>query len=108
MLSLKGPKFCTHELGGESPIIRKFTFEEKFAIKLSQVDFCSDESIKKFVHWVASAAMGEDLKIPEVSFGYQLDHRLDYNEDDPYVYFRDHINRFVSSSKDRLEVLKRC
>ena len=43
--------------------------------------------------------MGEDHDIPEVQFGYQLDHYFDYDEIDPIVHFERNVHEYIESSK---------
>jgi len=98
-LSLKGPGKCVKKPSYEFPSAKVFSFRERFAIRLTKLDLSNHEDIKQFVTWVARNAMGEDHDIPEVRFGYQLDHYLDYDEIDPIVHFERNVHEYLESSK---------
>jgi hypothetical protein len=98
-LSLKGPARCIKKPSYEFPDAKEFSFRERFAIRLTKLDLSKQEDIREFVKWAARNAMGEDLDIPEVQFGYQLDHYLDYDEIDPIVHFERNVHEYIESSK---------
>lgn len=104
-LSLKGPEKCMKISFYEFPEPKTFSFLEIFSIKMHLLEMNSEESIKQFISWISSESMGEDLSIPEVSFGYQLEHRLSYDEGCPIQYLEQHINEFIPSSIERLKEL---
>ncbi|MGV8835737.1 hypothetical protein [Cellvibrio sp.] len=91
-LSLKGPTYCENLDSYVFPKTRKFSFLERFAIKLTTLDFTSDESIKQFIDWTSREAMGEDLKVPEVLFGYLLEEESCYDEGNPLNVFNSEID----------------
>lgn len=97
-LSLKGPAKCMKSPSYEFPSSKEFSFRERFAIRLTKLDLANHEDVKRFVTWVARNAMGEDHDIPEVQFGYQLDHYLDYDEIDPVVHFERNVPKYMESS----------
>ncbi len=98
-LSLKGPVQCVKKPSYEFPSRKEFSFRERFAIRLTKLDLANHEDVKNFVTWVARNAMGEDHDTPEVQFGYQLDHYLDYDEIDPVVHFERNVHEYLESSK---------
>ena len=100
-LSLKGPSVCAKLQEHEFPSAEEFSFSDRFALKLYKTDLDQEESKKKFVSWVVREAMGENMETPEVGFGYQLEHRLSYDEDDPVVYFENYVHPFLEKSKER-------
>lgn len=98
-LSLKGPAKCVKKPSYEFPCAKEFSFRERFAIRLTKLDLSNHENVKQYVTWVARNAMGEDHDTPEVQFGYQLDHYLDYDEIDPVVHFERNVHEYMESSK---------
>jgi hypothetical protein len=104
-LSLKGPEVCVKKPSYEFPSRMKFTFREKFAIRLAKLNLESAEEKKQFINWTARHAMGEDQNIPEVQFGYQLDHYLDYDQMDPLVYFERNVELYREASEKILNLL---
>ena len=98
-LSLKGPSTCAKKPSYEFPSAIEFSFKERFSIRLTKLDQTNHEAVKKFVYWVARNAMGEDHEIPEVQFGYQLDHYFDYDEIDPVVHFERNVHEYFESSQ---------
>jgi hypothetical protein len=57
-------------------------YATEFALRASAVQLTSDEPVLSFCRWCARFAMGEDLQLPAVAFGYQVEHLL-YDCDDP-------------------------
>jgi len=100
-LSLKGPAFCESLDPYIFPRTRKFSFLERFAIKLATLNLTSDESIKQFIDWTSREAMGEDLKIPEVLFGYLLEEASCYDEGNPLNVF----NSEIDALKPRCQII---
>ncbi len=100
-LSLKGPTQCEKLDSYIFPKTRKFSFSERFAIKLASLDFESNESIMQFIDWASRAAMGGDLKIPEVLFGYLLEEEFCYDKGNPQKVF----NLEIESLKSKSEVV---
>ena len=98
-LSLKGPKVCVKKASYDFPDRMEFSYQQRFAIRLMRLDLSARPDIRKFISWVASNAMGEDRKSPEVMFGYHLDHYLDYDEIDPEIYFERNIQEYIDSSE---------
>ncbi|RYG11833.1 MAG: hypothetical protein EOO07_19980 [Chitinophagaceae bacterium] len=100
-LSLKGPARCAKLDSYIFPSARKFSFTERFAVTLATLNFSSKESVLKFVEWVSCEAMGEDLKIPEVLFGYLIEEEFCYEEGNPLkVFYKE-----IESLKLRSEVV---
>jgi hypothetical protein len=60
-LSLKGPAFYENLDSYLFPPARKFSFIEKFSIRLSGLNFSSSESILQFCEWVSRKAIIEEL-----------------------------------------------
>ncbi|MBU2709027.1 hypothetical protein KCM76_23730 [Zooshikella marina] len=54
---------------------------------------------------MARNAIGEDYEIPEVQFGYQLDHYFDYDEVDPIIYFERNVYQYMESSQELVNSL---
>jgi hypothetical protein len=81
-LSLEGPARCVHKPEFEfpaGPIILPYATE--FALRSAAADLSSDNSLLEFCRWCARAAMGEELQLPEVAFGFQVEHLLYHCED---------------------------
>jgi len=74
MLSLKGPTFCAKLPDYEFPSARVFSFIEEFALRTKDLNRQSRESMDNFLRWVSTECMGRDIDIPEVNFGYHVDH----------------------------------
>lgn len=98
-LSLKGPSYCTKLDSYVFPVARVFSFSERFAIRLEALNWTSKESIMEFSDWASRAAMGEDLKIPEVLFGYYLDEEFCYDKGNPLKLFNEEIVLLKPKSK---------
>ena len=73
-LSLKGPDFCSNLPEREFPPAREFSFIEEFALRTKNLNVEAIDEKNDFLNWVSTECMGEDLEIPEVSFGYHIDH----------------------------------
>ena len=52
-------------------------YVQQFALRATRTRLDSDASVLKFAEWAARNCIGEDLDLPLVSFGYQVDHLLD-------------------------------
>jgi hypothetical protein len=98
-LSLKGPSYCAKLDSYVFPVARVFSFSERFAIRLEALNWNSKESIMEFIDWSSRAAMGEDLKVPEVLFGYCLDEEFCYDKGNPLKLFNEEIEFLKPKSK---------
>ncbi len=106
-LSLKGPSRYLKLPSYEVPQKMEFTFQERFALRLSKLNRDSLGDVKQFITWAARTSMGEDHEVKEVLFGYQLDHYLDYDDIDPVVHFERNIHEYVESSESIVNSLLR-
>lgn len=100
-LSLKGPSHCENLESYVFPEMRKLSFSEKFAVRLKSIDITSSESLMKFITWASCEAMGEDLRNPEVLFGYLLDEAFGYEEGNPLALF----HREIEPLKQKAELV---
>lgn len=100
-LSLKGPTRCENLDPFIFPRIRNFSFTERFSIRITTLNFASNESILQFIDWISREAMGEDLTLPEVLFGYLLEEQFCYDEGNPLNVF----NREIEPLKLRGEIV---
>ena len=100
-LSLKGPARCEKLDSYLFPRARKFSFNERFSVKLAMLNYSSNQSIIQFCEWVSCEAMGEDLKIPEVLFGYLIEEEFCYEQGNPLKVF----HREIEPLKLRSEVV---
>lgn len=73
-LSLKGLSYCLKLPSYEFPGPREFTYIEEFALRTKNLDHKNEDEKSRFLNWVSSKCMGRDIKIPEVNFGYLIDH----------------------------------
>lgn len=55
----------------------KLSYVQGFSLRATRTSLDSDESVLKFADWAARNCIGEDLTLPMVSLGYQIDHLLD-------------------------------
>lgn len=73
-----GPERClkrpTYEFRARP---EQLDYVQQFALRATKTSLASDASALKFAEWAASNCLGEDLKLPFVSFGYQFDDLLD-------------------------------
>ncbi len=88
-LSLEGPSRCVRWAEFEFPAGSvKLPYATEFALRASAASLESKEQVLSFVHWCARSAMGEELELPEVAFGYQVEHLLcDRDESDEAVRY---------------------
>ncbi|WKE66969.1 hypothetical protein PVT67_06960 [Gallaecimonas kandeliae] len=73
-LSLKGPSYCLKLPSYEFPGPRKFTYIEEFALRTKILVPKNEDEKSRFLNWLSSECMGRDIKIPEVYFGYLIEH----------------------------------
>jgi hypothetical protein len=99
-LSLKGPMLCSKLPSYIFPGPRKFNFSERFSIRLEKLNWNSEQSVNEFIDWASRAAMGEDLNIPEVLFGYCLDEEFCYDGGNPLGFFNEEISKYKEKSKN--------
>lgn len=104
-LSIKGPAACVKLPVHEFPVAEEFSFVEQFALRLQKTDLSREKSKMNFISWVSQSAMGKNINISEVSFGYELEHRLSYHEDDPMLYFEKHITQFLPKAKKTVDLI---
>ncbi len=93
------------------PVRRKFNYSEEFALRVQRLDVSNIDEANQFIDWVSKAAMGLDIEKPDVAFGYQMDHYIDYNEGvDPYDYLASEVEGLKKStailSKELWEEIK--
>ncbi|MEK8034863.1 hypothetical protein AACH06_28935 [Ideonella sp. DXS29W] len=53
------------------------SYLQEFSLRAVALDLESPEACRQFADWAACHAMGQNLDLAEVSFGYQLDHLLE-------------------------------
>jgi len=97
-LSLKGPVYCSKLPSYQFPASRKFSFSERFAVRLEALNWSSEKIVMEFIEWVSRASLGEDLNIPEALFGYLLDEEFCYDEGNPLALFNEGISTYKSKS----------
>lgn len=73
-LSLKGPDICLKMPNYAFPRVRELSYYEEFSLRLVKLNENYDSEVINFVQWAACAAMGLDIKQPEVHLGYLVDH----------------------------------
>lgn len=73
-LSLKGPAECTKRPSYEFPDGRIFSFRERFALRVVNLNLDDESEVNEFIEWLTRDCMGENLDFPEVSLGYHVDH----------------------------------
>lgn len=102
LLSLHGPEYCVKLQNHEFPDKREFTFFEGFSIHTVSLDLNSEESIKKYVNWMIYESLGLDIELPEVKFGYYLDHYFSECDDKEYAhnYLIEEIEKFKPRCKE--------
>lgn len=86
-LSVLGPARCMARPSAEFLYIPFFSFLENFAVRAGLLDLEAPRAVEAFVEWISHAAMGEDLNVPEVKFGYYVEHLLSDDSLDLAVYF---------------------
>jgi len=82
-------------------------YVQQFALRATKTRLDSDASVLRFAEWAARNCIGEDLKLPMVSFGYQLDHLLDDCRDQQAAldFVREELPRFLSECRQVVETL---
>jgi hypothetical protein len=75
-LSLYGPGACWKNPLLQLPQPVSLSFSDRFALRAVSLQLDDSSSVQAFVAWVARAAMGEDLELPDVQLGYEVDHCL--------------------------------
>lgn len=101
-LSLDGPEQCLKRAEFEFPVRPvDLNYLTGFAFRAVSTALESSESCLAFANWAARTAMGEDLDVPEVVLGYQLDHLLDDCGDDAaaVTLVRDELPRFLPNCR---------
>jgi hypothetical protein len=73
-LAIQGPSKCTARSASEFIEVPWLDFAFRFSLRVQTTDFTSAAELDHFILWTASACMGEDSDLPEVKFGYRLDH----------------------------------
>ncbi|RBO82655.1 hypothetical protein [Marinomonas aquiplantarum] len=103
-LSVKGPEFCSKKPWYEFPSAKTFSFSESFALRASKLDIENNTEIECFIEWLIDASMCEDLELPEVSFGYNVDHYA-WNFQLAIKYFKENIQELLPNCRDRANSL---
>lgn len=100
-LSLNGVGRDTRLRECSFPKSREFTFLEIFSLRVVAFDFNLENEPEDFVSWIVDASLGKDVSIPEVHFGYLLDHYFfECNDIDFAVeYLQKEIKQFYIKSK---------
>jgi hypothetical protein len=75
-LSVRGPARCMAGPSNEFLEVPFLAFLESFAVRVSLLEVDATGQVDAFIEWISRAAMGEDLDVPEVKFGYQVEHLL--------------------------------
>jgi len=73
-LSMRGPARCMAGSSSEFLDVPFLPFLEIFAIRACLLDLKATGQVDAFIEWISRSAMGEDLDVPEVKFGYQVEH----------------------------------
>jgi hypothetical protein len=73
-LSLKGPDLCLKISVHDFPEARDFSYIEEFSLRLVKLNENYDLEVDKFVQWVSTTAIGEDIDQREVHLGYLVEH----------------------------------
>ncbi|MCB9886045.1 MAG: hypothetical protein H6838_11155 [Planctomycetes bacterium] len=82
---------------------RTAEFGVEFAFASARVDLADRGGVVRFARWLAGASLGEDLDLPEVVLGYQVDHYLDQGDVDLAVQcVREGLPGILSSRRDLL------
>ncbi|MDI4634572.1 hypothetical protein J7U46_16050 [Pelomonas sp. V22] len=98
-LSLYGPAQCLRRSDSDfAAALTPLPYSTEFALRASALPMSSAESVLAFCKWCARSAMGEELAIPEVSFGYHVDHLLHdcYLEEEAIGYARSKLPELLS------------
>ncbi|MCG7984530.1 MAG: hypothetical protein JAY90_17475 [Candidatus Thiodiazotropha lotti] len=105
ILSLKGPRYCQKLPEHEFPQSREFTFNEEFALRTKDLNVDLDEEKQRFLRWVSSECMGLDIQIPEVKFGYHIDHYFFECDDIMYAnrYLKEQLSILVPKNEEIAE-----
>ncbi len=100
LLSLKGPSYCLKLASYEFPRPREFSFIEEFALRTRILDLASENDKQRFLKWVSSECMGRDIEIPEVHFGYLIDHYFFECDDLAYAnnFLEEQLNILTSKN----------
>ncbi|MCP4326483.1 MAG: hypothetical protein GY787_32565, partial [Alteromonadales bacterium] len=72
-LSLNGLANNTLINSPEFPSAKVLTYSECFALRAQKLNLNSKKDVIRFIEWVISASLGENLDLDEVMFGYHLD-----------------------------------
>lgn len=74
-LVVYGPERCLKRPSYDYPARpREFSYIEEFSLRAVRTSLASDDSVAAFVNWAGDHCIGEDLSLPMVELGYQLDH----------------------------------
>ena len=105
-LSLNGPDgfLKSHQPGYPKP--KDLTFLEKFRVLVEVTDPDNEKAVRHFAKWIARAAMGEDLDLPEVRVGYEVEDAFSYrNSGDPVEIARQAVCSYRRNCRDITETL---
>jgi hypothetical protein len=73
-LSLKGPRRYWELPRADFPHPDPLSFLEEFSLRVVAINISSILEQRSFVEWLSRACMGQDLGVPEVKFGYHVEH----------------------------------
>jgi hypothetical protein len=73
-LSLYGPAKCMRRPSSDFIEVPVPSFVRALGVRASLLTMDDVTQVERFVEWASGACMGADLELPEVQFGYQLDH----------------------------------
>ena len=73
-LSVCGPTKCTARPSADFIWLPPLSFSESFGLRARVLDLGSDTAVEEFVEWLSRACIGESLDLPEVRFGYDVEH----------------------------------
>lgn len=82
-------------------------YGQQFALRATRTRLDSDASVLEFAEWAARNCIGEDLELPLVSFGYQVDHLLDDCRDQQAAldFVREGLPSFLAECRDVVRAL---
>lgn len=107
LLSLYGPGYCCRLPSYDFPAARKFTFIEEFALRATNLNLDVEEDRLNFILWVSTECMGLDINIPEVKFGYLVDHYFHECDDAAFAhkYFNDQLRFLVEKNSEVFDTI---
>ncbi len=102
-LSTKGPKYCSRLVSTDFPAARELSYIEMFALKTAKLNPGNKEALEQFIQWVIRASLdaANNYELPEVQFGYFIDHYY-YDCEDPdltYMYIEESLTTLAPKNK---------